>query len=132
MGFWGVSSCSIVTALMLLVTTYVDRNPDKVTGKNRAMSSSLLKIATLCTCLLGIAVIATSFYLAFSPVFATTVYGCQPRYILPLLMPFLFSIGVDGTMVAGKISEKKMAMIMMLLSTLVYMLSYWQVYMSNL
>ena len=132
MGFWGVSSCSIVTALMLLVIACVDRSPYKVAEKKSVIAYSVLKVVTLCTCLHGVAVIATSFYLAFSPVFATTVYGCQPRYILPLLMPFLFSIGLDGTMVAGKISEKKMAMIMMLLSTLVYMLSYWQVYMSNL
>ena len=132
MGFWGVSSCSIVTALMLLVIACVDRSPYKVVEKKRALSSSLLKIVTLFTCLLGVAVIATSFYLAFSPVFASTVHGCQPRYILPLLMPFLFSIGVDGTIIACKINRKKLAMSVLMLSTLVYMLSYWQVYMSNL
>lgn len=132
MGFWGVSSYSVVTALMLLVIACVDRSPDKVAEKKSVMASFLLKIATLCTCLLGVAVIATSFYLAFSPVFATTVYGCQPRYILPLLMPFLYSIGVDGTIIACKINRKKLTMIVLMLSTLVYVLSYWQVYMSNL
>ena len=132
MGFWGVSSCSIVMALMLLVIACVDRSPYKVVEKKRVVAYSVLKVVTLCTCLLGVAVIATSLYIGFTPIFAHTINGCQPRYILPLLMPFLYSIGVDGTIIACKINRKKLAMSVLMLSTLVYVLSYWQVYMSNL
>ena len=132
MGFWGVSSYSVATMIMLLVTAFVDRSSSKVRGRKNVIAICLLKIVTLCTCLLGVAVIATSFYLAFSPVFATTVYGCQPRYILPLLMPFLFSVGIDGTILAGKVNRKRLAVSAFVSSSLVYVLSYWQVYMSNL
>lgn len=132
MGFWGVSSCSIVTALMLLVIAYVDRSPYKAVEKKSVMAYSVLKVVTLCTCLLGVAVIATSLYIGFTPIFANTINGCQPRYILPLLMPFLFSAGIDGTILACRVNRKKLTVSALMSSSLVYMLAYWHVYMSNL
>ncbi len=41
--------------------------------------------------------VATSMYVAFTPVGSGTVNGCQPRYILPLFYPALMMFGFSGT-----------------------------------
>ena len=41
--------------------------------------------------------VATSMYVAFTPVGSGTVNGCQPRYMLPLFYPALMMFGFSGT-----------------------------------
>ena len=40
--------------------------------------------------------IATSLYIDFNPVGNTTINGCQPRYIIPLLAPLLLTVVNPG------------------------------------
>ena len=41
--------------------------------------------------------VATSMYIAFTPVGMGTINGCQPRYMLPLFFPAMMLLGVMGT-----------------------------------
>lgn len=55
--------------------------------------STGLKAITLLTCFGTLALVATALYLSFTPVAHTTVNGCQWRYIIPILLPFLYCVG---------------------------------------
>ncbi len=43
-----------------------------------------------------IILVATSLYLSYTPVGLETINGCQPRYIVPLMIPLLFTIFNPG------------------------------------
>ena len=48
------------------------------------------KVIMVGTCFITIVLVATALYISFTAVGGDTVVGCQPRYILPLVFPFLF------------------------------------------
>ena len=54
-----------------------------------------------------VVLVATALYISFTAVGADYIAGCQPRYLLPLLFPMAYFIGVDG--VTTKINKNAMA-----------------------
>ena len=55
--------------------------------------STKMKAVTIFTCFGLTCLVATALYLTFTPVGLYTVNGCQWRYIIPILMPFLYCVG---------------------------------------
>ena len=55
--------------------------------------STPLKAVTIFTCFGLTCLIATALYLTFTPVGLYTINGCQWRYIIPVLIPFLYCVG---------------------------------------
>lgn len=52
-----------------------------------------MKAVTIFTCFGLTCLIATALYLTFTPVGLYTINGCQWRYIIPVLIPFLYCVG---------------------------------------
>lgn len=52
-----------------------------------------MKSVTIFTCFGLTCLIATALYLSFTPVGLYTINGCQWRYIIPVLIPFLYCVG---------------------------------------
>ena len=77
---WGTFSL-----VLLLYAAFTDRS-EKILLKNK----NLICTVGLLSCLLQICLIATSLYIAFTPVGHETVLGCQYRYIFPVMMPLLY------------------------------------------
>ncbi|MBQ7044933.1 MAG: DUF2142 domain-containing protein [Clostridia bacterium] len=77
----------IMVALMI-VTAFTDKN--KYDSNNKYFCVKAITILMF----LGLsALIATAFYISFTGVGYDTIYGCQGRYIMPLLLPVLSVIG---------------------------------------
>ena len=52
-----------------------------------------MKAVTIFTCFGLTCLVATALYLTFTPVGLYTINGCQWRYIIPILIPFLYCVG---------------------------------------
>ena len=74
--------------LTVLAVMFTDRNGTP--GKTKAvMLSSMFAFLSMAV------VIATAMYVSFTPVRYTTVNGCQPRYLIPMVFPALYMHGID-------------------------------------
>ena len=79
--------------IILAIAAFSDKSicDDRFAGKGRMRALLLLVIfGTIC-------LVATSMYVAFTPVGLGTVNGCQPRYMLPLFFPAIMLCGLKGT-----------------------------------
>lgn len=86
--YLGVALKNYATPLILYAAAFLDRDGHR--SKNLLISlSSLAGVA------LGILIVAFTFYLSYTPVGYHTVLGCQFRYMLPMVFPFLYTIGSD-------------------------------------
>lgn len=84
----GMGSGSAVFIILMIVTAVTDKNQCDTYASNW-----YLRIISLLLYFGISALIATSLYIAFTSVGNTTILGCQPRYIIPLLYPLLSIIG---------------------------------------
>lgn len=50
------------------------------------------RLIAILTCFAQLSLVATSLYVSFTPVGLETINGCQWRYIIPVLVPFLYFI----------------------------------------
>jgi len=82
--------CATALLLLVMFCTFVDKGEADDFKKVGAYKFSIIgsAFATL-------AVVATSLYIAFTPVGANTILGCQWRYILPVLFPLLYCLGTS-------------------------------------
>ena len=78
-----------ITAVVLILVVFLDRN-------NETKNYKLIRVAGVIMSFGAIVLVASALYAAFTPVGATTIAGCSPRYIIPVLFPFLYLIAPDG------------------------------------
>lgn len=104
--YLGFIKYTSVVMIVLAVVTIVD-NSDKCT---LAENTVFIKVGNLVGVVGAIVLVATSMYVSFTPVGLDTINGCQPRYLIPVLFPFLFFSG-DGSAV---ITEKRKTNILIL------------------
>lgn len=59
----------------------------------------IAKIVLVAACLVSVALVVTALYISFTPVGLDRINGCQPRYLIPLLLPMLMclSFGKRGS-----------------------------------
>ncbi len=94
---WGVFAPLYIT--LLAVTPFTDKcEHDLFKGQNK---TRILSVAFfVLTCML----MATAFYISFTEPGSKMILGCQPRYIIALLLPLLLFIGNPGIL---KLANKK-------------------------
>ena len=80
---------SVVPFLFVVLSAASDASEFAYCEINRK-SALLFLIAVLIT----VGLVASALYVSFTPVAFETVNGCQPRYLLPLLLPAFLSIGL--------------------------------------
>lgn len=85
------SSAQIWASLSLCVVafcTFVDKGEEDL-FKN----GIVVRIASIFASFVSLCFVATALYINFTPVGYHTVLGCQWRYIIPALFPFLYAVG---------------------------------------
>ena len=102
---------------------YLDRGEEK-------RKVTWLRISHWATFLILVAVIVTVFYLVYTPVGGQVLQGCQGRYLLPVLFPLAYSLGIDG--ISIKFDKNHMVMAALGLTSLVFLLDYYTLYISYL
>lgn len=88
-GYLGFGRILYAAPLTLLVTAFLDRNG--ISGRTVPAA-----IGTVIAVILAIILIPTALYISYTDVRATTVYGCQHRYLIPVIFPALYINGFDS------------------------------------
>ncbi len=89
--YMDLSSWGHIIVVLICFAVLTDKDKyDKFKG------SVVIRILALMVLIGGVALAATSMYLAFTPVGYSTINGCQERYIMPLLAPVLLTISNPG------------------------------------
>lgn len=98
--YLGYGHMTMFPVLLLGIATVLDRTPaDRYTSSWKVrIWSGILCFGTACLA-------ATSMYIAFTPVGAGYINGCQPRYLLPLIFPLVYL--TLGNSVKNEFSSKK-------------------------
>lgn len=70
-----------------------------ITDKNHCCFKGYrsIKIVVIIIDIVLASMLATALYIAFSPVASEKILGCNPRYLVPLLAPFVLTVGNPGT-----------------------------------
>lgn len=79
--------CAVPFILLLVFTLYGQK--DIHCQKTSVMG---VRIALTAICLVSVVLVATALYVSFTPVGYGWVNGCQPRYLIPLIVPMLICI----------------------------------------
>ena len=123
MGYLGQGDYGILLLILIAVILYLDRGEEK-------RKVTWLRISQWATFLILVAVIVTVFYLVYTPVGGQVLQGCQGRYLLPVLFPLAYSLGIDG--ISIKFDKNHMVMAALGLTSLVFLLDYYTLYISYL
>lgn len=102
----GVARYYTVCMVAIVICCVLDTSEEKMWHKTEGrMVNGGVLLATFGT----IVLVATSLYVSFTPVAYHTINGCQPRYLLPVLFPFLFFFSRMGISVSEKVKGNVMA-----------------------
>ncbi len=82
----------IILIVLLCFVAFTDRNE-----YDRFTTTLSHKIRTLIIALITIVCVASALYISFTPVGFHTVNGCQARYLMPVVFPVLYVIGINRT-----------------------------------
>lgn len=85
--YLGTTKFALLIMMLLAVVTFTDRNSfdDDIKAP--------VKITYILSSIVAMCLVATSMYVAFTPLKHDTVLGCQYRYLFPVMFPSLFVIG---------------------------------------
>ena len=86
--YFGVGSFAYVILALMAFVTFTDKEEC-----DRYSATWLMRGVSVLVFGVSIVLIATSLYVAYTPVGHRTINGCQPRYLIPLLFPLLSVIG---------------------------------------
>lgn len=116
MAYMGYGIGTAITLMLIAALMYIDRGEEKV--RMPYVRTSYFFSAAVCVVL-----VATALYISFTAVGADYIAGCQPRYLLPLLFPTAYFIGVDG--VTTKINKNAMTVVAVSIMSYFFMNNMW-------
>ena len=124
LGFGRAITGTLAIFVMLLAAFYDKDISDDIKG------AGYLRLFNILVSIAAIALVATSLYIAFTPVGHSTVLGCQYRYIFPVLFLILYSIGSGKA--GGKVNKNHLAAAVFSLISFNLILSYCETLLKQL
>ncbi|MBQ3461141.1 MAG: DUF2142 domain-containing protein [Solobacterium sp.] len=110
-GYLGFGRFLYAAPVTLLVTGLLDRNGTK--GRTWPVT-----VSTMIAVVLAIILIPTALYISYTNVRETTVYGCQHRYLMPVIFPALYVNGFDR--LKNRIDSRIFAAVPMVIMSLLF------------
>lgn len=101
--------------LLLLFLSFIT-----LTDKNNINMKMKHKFIFLSSIIITILFIWTALYLSYTPVRSEKINGVQPRYFIPLLLPFLLCFNFKN--ISNRIPEKKYNVILLLFMSAMFMI----------
>lgn len=116
MAYMGYGKGTAITLMLIAALMYIDRGEEK-------MRVPYVRAAYFFSAAVCVVLVATALYISFTAVGADYVAGCQPRYLLPILFPTAYFIGVDG--ISTKINKNVMTIAAIGIMTYIFMSNMW-------
>ena len=88
LAYFGQAHVAVSSLLLIFFSAALDRK-----SCDRDLCRFTSKLVFFPVLFATVCVVATSLYIAFTPVGLAAINGCQPRYLLPLLFPALAVVG---------------------------------------
>lgn len=102
MAYQGRGSYWTVCLIIMGIAAAMDNADVMVFRKN----NKLAQVGGYIGVLGAVVLVLTALYVSYTPVGASTVNGCQERYIIPLLFPFLYFLG-ENQMSVPDVTKRK-------------------------
>lgn len=115
--YMGMGKYVVLATVIVIVVAFLDRNANRY-------KTGIVRIATFIGAFGAIILCATALYISFTKVGGTTVKGCSPRYILPIVFPVLYAVGSDG--VSNKFNRKMFVSIPILIMAATFMINIYE------
>lgn len=119
MAYLGTTSVTWYAPCFLIILAITDRSEEV-----RDDCPWRVRILTWGGAIAAAAVIASYFYVSFTPVGYNTINGCQPRYLLPLIFPAFYVIG--SVHIQNKASRRLYYYLGYSMSALMPLIAIWQ------
>lgn len=116
MAYMGYGTGTAITLMLIAALMYIDRGEEKV-------RMPYVRVAYFFSAAVCVVLVATALYISFTAVGADYVAGCQPRYLLPILFPTAYFIGVDG--ITTKINKNVMTVAVIGIMSYIFMNNMW-------
>lgn len=82
-----------ITEIVFVILVLLDFNPSRIKTKTIFFSGIF---GIFC----ATALVATALYVSFTPVGCETIYGCQYRYLTPIVFPFTYLLNIKNTKIS--------------------------------
>lgn len=92
LAYYGAGSKYTLITIAVILYAFLDKS-----AANRYSSKTSFRLFSVICCFCSVCLVATALYVAFTPVGLDTINGCQPRYLIPILFPFLYILGTSKT-----------------------------------
>lgn len=119
------SICGTISIFAMLYCAFIDK--DKADDFKNVL---VLKTVSWMTVAIQLALVATALYIAFTPVGLNTVNGCSYRYIFPILLPALYSLG--SVKMTGSVNKRVSFATAFSMISFNLFLSFYDVYVSKI
>lgn len=120
MAYQGKGSYWTVTLIIMGIAAAMDNSDVTVFRKNNRLAQAGGYIGVLG----AVVLVLTALYVSYTPVGAHTVNGCQERYIIPILFPFLYFIGENRMTVPTETKRKAFVWINVCMSLIFLLAAY--------
>ena len=100
-------------------------------SKHDAFKNNIaVRVSSVLASFFAVCLVATALYINFTPVGYSTILGCQWRYIIPPLLPFIYSIGSNK--IDNKMDNKFLNAIVFGALSLSILMTFYDVYISKI
>ena len=120
--FLGHSNSGYIIGIFILIMGLLDGNEKRYRG---IVSRSIVLISVFVL----VSAIMTIFYLTYTPVASIVINGCQPRYLIPCILPVMYAIGIDGL---KRVKIEPIAFAGFMAIILIYSYDFWNLYIKYL
>lgn len=100
--YLGSAGNTTLCVIAITISAIID-NEENITFSKKM---PWLKVGNIVGIFAAMVLVATSMYVAFTPVGHTTINGCQLRYILPILFPLMFFTGENTVKINDSLKQK--------------------------
>lgn len=89
--YLGDGGSAAIFIVMLLWCVFTDKNQ-----YNRFKNKNIVRLVVLAAAFALVCLIATALYVSFNPVASETINGCNPRYLIPIIVPVALTVANPG------------------------------------
>lgn len=87
-----------LACVVLLIVVFAAERPKEELAQNQIRRTGIwVKLAAVVSFFCAVCLAATAMYVAFTPVGADSIAGCQERYMMPVMLPMLLQIRPNKT-----------------------------------
>ncbi len=97
LAYKGLFPTAMATLVLFLIVFVAERPKEELARTELRKTGIWVKLASVLSFFCAVCMAASAMYIAFTPVGADTIAGCQERYMMPVLLPMLMQVRLNKT-----------------------------------